>query len=110
MNDDFDRAERIMGHEMAALERVTRLLNPETAFHVPQKSARIIDLQRRYDIAVNQLPTLFRLEEWEAYDRVTFDHDPNSRWHIKGRAHSSTDAVGDLLEKIAAEIAKGDVL
>jgi hypothetical protein len=113
MNDetDFDRAERIFAHEMKALELVSRLVNPEVVFHKPAPSASIIDLRRRYDIAVNRLPTLFRQEQWEAIDRVTFDHDPESRWHIVGRGEGpagSTEAVQDLLAQIAAEVAKGD--
>lgn len=110
MNDetDYERAERILGPELRVLEKLFGSFNPETMFHAP-KASRIIDLQRRYDIALNRVPTLYRFgEQWEAIDRVTFDHDPTSRWHIVGRGSSTQEATSDLLEKLGAEVAKGD--
>ena len=82
-------------------------LNPETIFHEPER--RVIDLRKRYDIAMNHRPWLrCKDEHFEAYDRVSFDSDPESRWHIFGYGASSTEATSDLLAKIAAEVAKGD--
>lgn len=82
-------------------------LNPETIFHEPER--RVIDLRKRYDIAMNHRPWhRCKEQRFECYDRVSFDPDPESRWHIFGYGASSTEATSDLLQQIAAEVAKGD--
>lgn len=76
--------------------------NPETILS-NKPVAPIVDLQRRYDIAINHRPWLRSMDEhYEAYDRVTFDPDPESQWHLYGYGASSTEAVTDLLSQIAA--------
>jgi hypothetical protein len=107
---DFERASRLFGSDLAACERIValidRALNPEVAFHVPAPTTRVIDLQRKYDIGITKLPTLFsQPDQWEAIDRVTFDPDPESRWHIKGRGDSIGEATSDLLAQIAEQVA-----
>jgi hypothetical protein len=69
-------------------------------------SKRVIDLRNRtYDIHLERDPV--RGEVWTAIDRVTFDYDPESRMHLQGTGRSTTEAVTDLLEKIAeAELAE----
>ena len=71
------------------------------------RKSHIIDLQKRYEIVVTELPTLYRLPEFEAVDLRTFDAEPEARFHIKGRGATESAAILDLLEQLAAEVAKG---
>lgn len=66
-------------------------LNAETAF---------IDLQRKYKIKVER-HGLYRLPEFHAIDELTFDADPESRWHIVGVGYTEPDAKLDLLDKLS---------
>jgi hypothetical protein len=65
------------------------------------RSTRVIDLQRRYTIEVERVPTLTRLREYTARDLCSFDADPSSQWHVIGRGESPQDAVLDVLDRLA---------
>lgn len=62
------------------------------------KAAPVIDLRRNYEIAFSYRPD----GQWEAVDRATFDHDPESRLHIYGIGKTTGEAVSNLLEALAA--------
>lgn len=64
---------------------------------------RIIDLRRRYNIVLSRLPN----NRWQAIDLVTFDDDPEARLHVIGTGESTTEAVSELLDKLAAAAAEG---
>lgn len=84
------------------------MLNPETILGNTPIS-RVIDVRRRYEIATSYRPWLRdKNQHYEVIDRVTFDPDPESRWHLFGRAECYAEAVSSLLEQIGAEVAKGD--
>lgn len=67
---------------------------------IRDRSARVIDLQRRMKIEVERAPTLHRLSEYTARDLITFDPDPEMRWHVIGSGTSPQAAVLDLLDKL----------
>jgi hypothetical protein len=107
---DFDRAERILGHELKGMAKLAALLNPETMLKVkeePKPVARVINLQRKYDICTTHRPWLRdKGQHFECYDRETFDPDPESNWHIFGRGETSSEAVSDLLVQIGEQVAR----
>lgn len=61
---------------------------------------RLVDLKRRFDIRFTMLPT----GQWEAIDLETFDPDPESGLCLAGHGDTTSEAVNDLLEKIAAAV------
>lgn len=38
--------------------------------------------------------------EIEVVDDITFDPDPESRWHVRGCGRTDTEAVADLLDQL----------
>jgi hypothetical protein len=106
MSDDteYERAEKLFGADMKQAEAIARVLNPELVMNDRHVSAAVIDLRKTYNITLTRLPT--RCEQWEAIDLVTFDPDPESRWHIRGIGDSTCDAISDLLQQLAEEALK----
>ena len=106
---DFERASKIFGNDMRVAEKLAVLLNPEVMFSRQQqhKPAAIVDLRRRYDIATEHRPWLHKSEHFRCFDRVSFDPDPEGRWHIYGVGETGNEAMLDLLANIGEEIAKG---
>jgi hypothetical protein len=93
-----DRAERILGGEMKALERLLGAVNPEVIFAAPKNTARVIDLRKAYDIATDRVP-LHQSERFRCYDRITFDPlNP-----IYGYGPTPNEAMVDLLQNLADE-------
>lgn len=78
------------------------VLNPETMFHGAR--SYVIDLRRKYAFEYRMIGT-FRRTQWECVDVLTFDPDPDSRWHCIGYGKTQGEAQGDLLEKIAYAVA-----
>ena len=78
--------------------------NPETILG-DKPATPVIDLRQRIDVCMNYRPWL-RADQYECFDRETFDADPDSRWHIFGRGETSGEAVKDMLKQIAIERAK----
>lgn len=109
MDDEYERAEKVFGRDMRTAEKLAALLNPETLFAQPKQLARVIDTRKRYDIETEKLPALFRQQQFRCRDRVTFDPDPEGRWHISGYGETPNEAMADLLEQLGAEVAKGDM-
>jgi hypothetical protein len=78
------------------------VLNPETMFS--GATERLIDLQRKYDFEYTQF--LSRPVSWMCRDRITFDPDPESDWHIIGYGDTREQALMDVLEQIAYLVAR----
>lgn len=65
------------------------------------RSTRVIDLQQSRRIEVEREPLLGRMVSYVARDLISFDPDPESRWHVIGRGDSPQDATLDLLDQLA---------
>ena len=76
------------------------LANPETFLG----KGYVIDLQRKYAFEFTKCG-VDRRPEYHCIDMLTFDPDPDSRWHLTGYGETSGDAQADLLEKIAYAVA-----
>lgn len=60
-----------------------------------------INLKPRRDIKTRELPYASHSERHEAWDAISQDNDPESRWNIVGRGNTRQAAIRDLLEKLA---------
>jgi hypothetical protein len=65
----------------------------------PDPEVSIQDIRGGYNIVLKRLPT--RAEIWEATDLVTFDPDPEGKYHLVGTGSTVTEAVTDLLQQMA---------
>lgn len=76
--------------------------NPETLFSY--EPTYVLDLQRKYAFEITR-HGLDRRPEFHCVDMLTFDPDPDSRWHLIGKGETEGDAKLDLLERIAYAVA-----
>lgn len=64
-------------------------------------SLPVIDLTKRLDIVCEVEPYAPDTERYVAYDRISFDGDPESGWCIVGRGPTKRLAIRDLLTRLA---------
>ena len=90
--------------EEASDDTIERLmLNAETILGDRPVSV-VIDLRRRYTFVTRMVGT-FRQPQYECIDALTYDPDPDARFHCVGYGATEGAAKGDLLEKIAWAVA-----
>lgn len=108
MSDTPDTASLAQLCKELALDHARRIkdevcMNP--GLLQPEPEVSIVDIRGKYEIVLNRLPT--RAEIWEATDLVTFDPDPEGKYHLVGTGSTVTEAVTDLLQQMA-EVAAND--
>lgn len=64
----------------------------------------VIDLRRKYAFQFRMVGRYAR-PQYECIDTLTYDPDPDSEWHLIGFGSTEGEAQGDLLEKIAYQVA-----
>jgi len=71
-------------------------MNPETIFANKRNLIDLTKLEDAPDIQCELMP-----DGWYwATDRASFDHDPESRWHVIGQGKTKFEAITELLFKL----------